>query len=218
MRPVSGAGVVHYHLLNRPRSVPMALGPAPHTPIAGRGVHPRQGGRGIPGGKDRRGERKGDGRMRSDRDERGERKRIKNLGPVSGHTCRSVLNQLSGSLVVPCDLWWTARCSSGRGQPAASPPFPAPPQTWWMAAGFGLQANGADSSAPSRSAASSTQEHGSESSVPPVLPLLQHHRFGQPLAVSATSCCPISSAPQSPSAARALWQRVPPSSWVSAPM
>ncbi len=33
--------------------------------------------------------------------------------------------------------------SSGRGQPAASPPFLAPPQTWRMAAGFGLQANGA---------------------------------------------------------------------------
>ncbi len=33
--------------------------------------------------------------------------------------------------------------SSGRGQPAASPPFPAPPQIWRMAAGFGLQANGA---------------------------------------------------------------------------
>ncbi len=43
--------------------------------------------------------------------------------------------------------------SSGRGQPAAPPPFPAPPQTWWMAAGFGLQANAADSSAPSRTAA-----------------------------------------------------------------
>ncbi len=28
-RPVSGAGVIHYHLLHRPRSVPMALGPAP---------------------------------------------------------------------------------------------------------------------------------------------------------------------------------------------
>ncbi len=28
-RPVSGAGVVHYHSLHRPRSVPMALGPAP---------------------------------------------------------------------------------------------------------------------------------------------------------------------------------------------
>ncbi len=28
-RPVSGAGVVHYHLLHRPRSVPTALSPAP---------------------------------------------------------------------------------------------------------------------------------------------------------------------------------------------
>ncbi len=32
-RPVSGAGVVHYHLLHRPRSVPTALGPAP-APLA----------------------------------------------------------------------------------------------------------------------------------------------------------------------------------------
>ncbi len=95
--------------------------------------------------------------------------------------------------------------SSGRWQPAASPPFPAPPQTWRMAAGFGLQANGGDSSAPSWMAATPPrQEHGSESSVPPVLLLLQHHRFGQPLAVSATSCCPIFSAPRSQSAARAL--------------
>ncbi len=29
LRPVSGAGVVHYHSLHRPRSVPTALGPAP---------------------------------------------------------------------------------------------------------------------------------------------------------------------------------------------
>ncbi len=28
-RPVSGAGVVHYHSLHRPRSIPTALGPAP---------------------------------------------------------------------------------------------------------------------------------------------------------------------------------------------
>ncbi len=28
-RPVSGAGVIHYQLLHRPRSVPTALGPAP---------------------------------------------------------------------------------------------------------------------------------------------------------------------------------------------
>ncbi len=32
-RPVSGAGVVHYHLLHRPRSVPTALGPAPHVTV-----------------------------------------------------------------------------------------------------------------------------------------------------------------------------------------
>ncbi len=32
-RPVSGAGVVHYHLLHRPRSVPTALGPAPLATI-----------------------------------------------------------------------------------------------------------------------------------------------------------------------------------------
>ncbi len=123
--------------------------------------------------------------------------------------CRSVLNQLSGSLAVPCDgtgpLWWTARCpfrllaagdgSSSRGQPAASPPFPAPPPTWRMAAGSGPLANGGDllRSLSDGSHPSSSQEHGSESSVPPVLPLLQHHRCGQPLAVSATSCCPISS-------------------------
>ncbi len=33
---MSGVGVVHYHLLTRPCSVPTALGPAPHTPIAPR--------------------------------------------------------------------------------------------------------------------------------------------------------------------------------------
>ncbi len=74
----------------------------PPSPLAGRGVLPRQrstpplppllggarqGGRGVPRGKDRRGERKGNGRMRSDRDEIGEReKKKKNLGPVPGHT------------------------------------------------------------------------------------------------------------------------------------
>ncbi len=42
---------------------------------------------------------------------------------------------------------------SGRGKPAASPPFPAPPQTWRTAAGSGLPANGADFSAPSLMAA-----------------------------------------------------------------
>ncbi len=83
----------------------------------------RQGGRGVPGGKDRRGERKGDGRMRSDREERG--KKIKSRSGSRTH-CRSVLNQLSGSLAVPCDgtgpLWWTARCSSTSWRTAMAPP------------------------------------------------------------------------------------------------
>ncbi len=35
-RPVSGAGVVHFHLLHRPRSVPTALGPAPLTTVVNR--------------------------------------------------------------------------------------------------------------------------------------------------------------------------------------
>ncbi len=142
---MSGAGVVHYQLLHRPRSVPTALGPAPlatypHRPSQA-GGYPRdcallpplpplpggarQGGRGVPGGKDRRGERKGDGRMRSDRDERGERGKKKSRSGSRTH-CRSVLNQLSGSLVVPCDgtghLWWTARCSSASWRTAVAPP------------------------------------------------------------------------------------------------
>ncbi len=86
---------------------------------------PRQGGRGVPGGKDRRGERKGDGRMRSDRDERGERGKKKSRSGSRTH-CRSVLNQLSGSLAVPCDgtghLWWTARCSSASWRTVVAPP------------------------------------------------------------------------------------------------
>ncbi len=110
------------------------------SPLAGRGVLPRlrstpplpplpggarQGGRGVPGGKDRRGERKGDGRMRSDREERGERGKKKSRSGSRTH-CRSVLNQLSGSLAVPCDgtgpLWWTARCSSASWRTAMAPP------------------------------------------------------------------------------------------------
>ncbi len=112
----------------------------PPSPLAGRGVPTRlrstpplppllggarKGGRGIPGGKDRRGERKGDGRMRSDRRERGERKKNKSRSGSRTH-CRSVLNQLSGSLAVPCDgtghLWWTARCSYASWRTAVAPP------------------------------------------------------------------------------------------------
>ncbi len=94
--------------------------------------------------------------MRSDSDERGERGKKKSRSGSRTH-CRSVLNQLSGSLAVPCDgtgpLWWTARCSSASWRPAVAPPVEGSrqrvprslllPQTWRMAAGFGLQANGA---------------------------------------------------------------------------
>ncbi len=33
-RPVRGAGVAHYHQLHRPRSIPTALGPAPHVTLS----------------------------------------------------------------------------------------------------------------------------------------------------------------------------------------
>ncbi len=149
----------------------------PPSPFAGRGVLPRlrstpplpplpggarQGGRGVPGGKDRQGERKGDGRIRSDREERGERgKKISvrfpdtlPLGPQPAERLtRGAMRWYWTSLVdgpMLLRLLADGDGSSGRGQAAASPPFPAPPQTWRMAAGFGLQANGADSSAPSR--------------------------------------------------------------------
>ncbi len=143
----------------------------PPSPLAGRGVPTRlrstpplppllggarQGGRGVPGGKDRRGERKGDGRMRSDRDERGEREKKKisvrfpdtlPLGPQPAERfTRGAMRWYWTSLVdgpMLSRLLADGGGSSGRGQPAASRPFPAPPQTWRMAAGFGLQVNGA---------------------------------------------------------------------------
>ncbi len=156
--------------------------------------------------------------MRSDRDERGERGKKKSRSGSRTH-CRSVLNQLSGSLAVPCDgtgpLWWTARCSSASWRTAVAPPVEGsrqrvprslllPKHGGWQQASASRRTGQLLRSLSDGSHPSSTQEHGSESSVPPVLPLLQHHRFGQPLAVSATSCCPISSAPRSPSAARTL--------------
>ncbi len=59
--------------------------------------------------------------------------------------------------------------SSSRGQPAASPPFPAPPQTWRMAAGSGLLANGADSSGPSWTTATPPRPRSTAASLPPHL-------------------------------------------------
>ncbi len=251
-RPVSGAGVVHYHSLHRPRSVPTALGPAPlvtypHRPSQAGGYSrdcallppsplsrggARQGGRGVPGGKDRRGERKETEGWGVTETREGREEKKKSRSGSRTH-CRSVLNQLSGSLAVPCDgtgpLWWTARCSSASWRTAVAPPVEGsrqrvprslllPKHGGWQQASASRRTGRLLRSLSDSSHPSSTQEHGSESSVPPVLLLLQHHRFGQPLAVSATSCCPIFSAPRSHSAARALWQRVPPSSRVSAPM
>ncbi len=207
-----------------------------HTPIAPRrpgGTHetalyspPPPSPGGSPSGRPRRTwgqgqtrREKGDGRMRSDRDERGERGEKKKSRSGSRTHCRSVLNQLSGSLAVPCDgtgpLWWTARCSSASWRTAVAPPVEGsrqrvprslllPKHGGWQQASASRRTGRLLRSLSDGSHPSSTQEHGSESSVPPVLLLLQHHRFGQLLAVSATSCCPIFSAPRSHSAARAL--------------
>ncbi len=94
--------------------------------------------------------------MRSDRDERGERGKKKisvrfpdtlPLGPQPAERfTRGAMRWYWTSLMdgpMLIRLLADGGGSSGRGQPAASPPFPAPPQTWRMAAGFGLQANGA---------------------------------------------------------------------------
>ena len=90
---MSGAGVAHFPItppasLRSHGSRPRPTRHIPPSPLAGRGVPTRlrstppplpSGGdrsrwlRGPGGRTDRRGERKGDGRMRSDRDERGER-------------------------------------------------------------------------------------------------------------------------------------------------
>ncbi len=251
-RPVSGAGVVHYHSLHRPRSVPTALGPAPlvtypHRPSQAGGYSrdcallppsPLSRGEPVRAAAAYLGVRTDEARERRRKDEewqrreRGERKKKKSRSGSRTH-CRSVLNQLSGSIAVPCDgtgpLWWTARCSSASWRPAVAPPVEGsrqrvprslllPKHGGWQQASASRRTGRLLRSLSDDSHPSSTQEHGSESSVPPVLLLLQHHRFGHPLAVSATSCCPISSAPRSLSAARALWQRVPPSSRASAPM
>ncbi len=105
-RPVSGAGVVHYHSLHRPRSVPTALGPAPlvtypHRPSQAGGYSrdcallppsPLSRGEPVRAAAAYLGVRTDEARERRRKDEewqrreRGERKK-KNLGPVPGHTC-----------------------------------------------------------------------------------------------------------------------------------
>ncbi len=236
-RPVSGAGVVHYHSLHRPRSVPTALGPAPlsHTPH-----RPSQPGGtpetalyspppplsgGSPSGQPRRtwGVRTDEARERRRKDaedvtekrvgERRKKKKKKFSVRFPDTPAARSSNQLSGSswchaMVLdlfggrpdapppPGGRWWLLRSR------AAGSESPVPCSSTNLADGSRLRPTGerrrllrslSDGSHPS-----SSQEHGSESSVPPVLLLLQHHRFGQPLAVSATSCCPISSAPAIP--------------------
>ncbi len=117
--------------------------------------------------------------MRSDREERGERGKKKisvrfpdtlPLGPQpTERLTRGAMRWYWTSLVdgpMPLRLLAAGDGSSCRGQPAASPPFPAPPPTWRMAAGSGPLANGADSSAPSRMAATPPRPRSTAASLP----------------------------------------------------
>ncbi len=117
--------------------------------------------------------------MRSDREERGERGKKKisvrfpdtlPLGPQpTERLTRGAMRWYWTSLVdgpMPLRLLAAGDGSSCRGQPAASPPFPAPPPTWRMAAGSGPLANGADSSAPSRMAATPPRPRSTAASFP----------------------------------------------------
>lgn len=159
--------------------------------------------------------------MRRDRDER----RKKSWSGSRAH-CRSVLNQPKRpSLAVPCDgtgrfsvdgsillnLLGDDDVSSDFGHLAVSSLFPrsaCSSPSWRTAAGLAsgewwqLLRPLTDGSHPS-----STQDHVSELSVPPVVKSLQHHSL-EPLAVTAPLCCPTSS----------LRQRAPSSSRVSVPM
>ncbi len=63
--------------------------------------------------------------------------------------------------------------SSGRGHLAASPLFPAPPQTWRMAAGTVLLVNVTDSLAPSRTTATPPRPRSMAASL--LSHLLFHH-------------------------------------------
>ncbi len=116
--------------------------------------------------------------MRSDSDERGERGK-KNLGPVPGHTaarssttwaahsrCHAMVLDLSGGRPDAPPPPGGRRWSSGRGQPAASPPFPAPPPN--MADGSRLRPPGewGDSSAPSRTTATPPRPRSTAASLP----------------------------------------------------
>ncbi len=223
-RPVSGAGVVHYQLLHRPRSVPTALGPAPlatypHLPSAGRGVPTRLRSTPpppLPGEPVRAA-----AAFLGVRTDEAREKEMEGWGVTEGREekkKRWAVHSRCHAMVL--DIFG--------GRPDAPPP---PGGRRWL-----LQSRAAGSESPvpcsspnmadgsrlrppgERGRLLRSLSDGSESSVSPVLLLLQHHRLRQPLAISVSSCCPISSAQRSPSAARARWQHVPPSSRVSAPM
>ncbi len=186
-RPVSGAGLVHYQLLHRPRSVPTALGPAPlvtypHRPSQAGGYsrdyallppsplslgEPVRAAAAYLGVRtDEAREKETEGWGVTEKREGREEKKLKisvrfpdtlPLGPQpTERLTRGAMWWYWTSLVdgpMLLRLLADGDGSSGRGQPEASLPFPAPPPTWRMAAGSGPLANGADSSTPSRMAA-----------------------------------------------------------------
>ncbi len=215
-RPVSGAGVVHYQLLHRPRSVPTALGPAPlatypHRPSQAGGYprdcallppSPLSWGEPVRAAAAYLGVRTDEARERRRKDEewqrreRGERKKKISvrfpdtlpLGPQpTERLTRGAMRWYWTSLVdgpmplpPPGGRRWLLQSR------AANSESPVPCSSTNLADGSRLRPTGerrrllrslSDGSHPS-----SSQEHGSEASVPPVLLLLQHHRFGQPLA------------------------------------
>lgn len=102
---------------------------------------------------------------------------------------------------MPCNGFghpqWTARHSSASWQPAMAPLL------WWSDSKLPvpsvclllpIMADCSRSLVPSWNSShpTSTQEHGSELSVPPVVPSLQHRHLRQPQVVTALSCCPTS--------------------------
>ncbi len=163
--------------------------------------------------------------MRSDR---GEREKKKSRSGSRTH-CRSVLNQLSGSLAVPCDgtghLWWTARCSSASWRTAVAPPvegsWPRVPRSLLLPKHGGWQ----QASASRRTGATPPLPLGRH---PPLLDPGAWQRVFRPTCSSFAPAPPLRAAtgglryfllPNLLSTAIPLsGQCVPPSSRVSAPM
>ncbi len=197
-RPVSGACVVHYQLLHRPRSVPTALGPAPlvtypHRPSQAGGYSrdcallppsPLSRGEPVRASAAYLGVRTDEAREKETEgwgvtEKREGREKKKNLGLVPGHTaarsstswavhsrCHAMVLDIFGGRPdappPPGGRRWLLRSRAA----GSDSPFPAPPQTWRMAAGFGLQANGGDSSTPSRTAATAPRPRSTAASLP----------------------------------------------------